>query len=194
MRTVLASLNICKEIITLVLIVLPSFLLSEQDRIVKGGPERRKWTTLSSPFPLSPLVPPLAFVHRSPLPLLSSSRIASRLDRRDEEVIRQAARNDTSFVIAFFDGLFLFSFFFFFFLFSISGHVINLATNCEKHSLPAFLDGARGNSRSRRGKGRGGGRDGMSRWPRFNRHVRGRRFSSPRLMAEPAQMTALMEE
>ena len=115
MRTVLASLNICKEIITLVLIVLPSFLLSEQDRIVKGGPERRKWTTLSSPFPLSPLVPPLAFVHRSPLPLLSSSRIASRLDRRDEEVIRQAARNDTSFVIAFFDGLFLFSFFFFFF-------------------------------------------------------------------------------
>lgn len=35
---------------------------------------------------------------------------------------------------------------------------------------------------------------GMSRWPRFNRHVRGRRFSSPRLMAEPAQMTALMEE
>lgn len=42
--------------------------------------------------------------------------------RRNEEVIRQAARNDTSFVIAFFDGRSV--------LF-ISGHVINLATNCE---------------------------------------------------------------
>lgn len=92
----------------------PSFL-----PLVGGRSNREGWSgpekvdhPFSSPFPLSPLLPPLAFV--AFVPLLISPSHESPL-AWDEEVIRQAARNDTSFVIAFFDGR-SFSFFFFFYL------------------------------------------------------------------------------
>lgn len=162
------------------LIILPSFLSLVGERSNREGwsrPEKVDHPLFSFPS----FSPRSSSRFRSPFVVpLSPPRIASRLDRRDEEVTRQAARNDTSFVIAFF-GLF-----FFFYLrprnkFGNKLREAQLA--CLSRWRAATFEEAKEEEKG-----------GMSRWPRFNRHVRGRRFSSPRLMAEPAQMTALMEE